>query len=176
MVKPLLAVCLAGLALWGCETSPQPAPETKTGPAATTPSPSDPHEIQAPMVLSIEVVREEGNVLELNAHLDARAGLAAPVELTVALPEGTRLVQGESRQSVPVPQGRTTRFFRFERSGNAPVKVIAHAAPPGGAWGLHAEKSYPAAAEVAPVIKSPTPPAARPPVAPVRPVGIHGGK
>ena len=130
---------IAVLALAGCETSPR-AP----APAESAPRVADPHEEKAPLQLSLEAASDANGVLDLRAHIDSPAGVSLPVELSVELPPGAKLVDGDARQSVPVPAGRTTRNFRIERGATgAPVKVVAHVVHPAQAWGIHAEKFYP---------------------------------
>lgn len=169
MNKSLLAV-MAGLALAGCETSPakseapQAASKTAAVSAAGDHRATDSHEETAPLLLSLQAVADENGVLELQAHLDAQASIAYPVELTVALPPGATLVSGDARQSVPVAAGRTTRSFRVAHGAAlTPIKVVAHVVHPDKAWGIHAEKFYPEVAKPSAYVPPPAPPMARPP-------------
>lgn len=165
-----LLTALAVLALAGCNTSPAPsaAPDQ-----AQTPRASDPHEEKAPLLLSLQAVADQGGVLELQAHLDASAGVSLPIELTVELPPGAKLVDGEARQSVPVPAGRTTRSFRVAHDAPlGPIKVVAHVVHPDKAWGIHAEKFYPEKPKNLSFNPSRPPPLARPPIAAPKPA-VH---
>jgi hypothetical protein len=160
-----LLTALAVVALAGCETSPRASAQPDPAPRV-----SDPHEEKAPLLLSLHAVADKDGVLELQAHLNASGGVSLPVNLSVELPPGAKLLDGEARQSVVVPPGRTTRSFRvFHDTPLAPIKVVAHVVHPDNAWGIHAEKFYPEAAKEATYLPARPPPVARPPVVPLRP-------
>ncbi|MCS6902073.1 MAG: hypothetical protein RMJ98_20820 [Myxococcales bacterium] len=159
-----LLITLAVVALVGCETSPR---------ASTPPDPaprvSDPQEEKAPLLLSLQAAADKDGVLELQAHLKASGGVSLPVDLSVELPAGAELLDGEARQSVSVPPGRTTRSFRIAYSAPlAPIKVVAHVVHPDKAWGIHAEKLYPEPTKVPAYLPARPPPMARPPVLPLK--------
>lgn len=161
-----MLIALAVLIVAGCETSPQTAVPTNSPTRA-----SDPHEENAPLLLSLNALSDEGGVLLLQARLDSRSGVSLPVELSVELPPGASLLDGSSRESVPVPAGRTTRNFRIQYGEKrTPIKVIAHVVHPDRAWGIHAEKFYPEKPEKLISVSPQKPPIARPPVAPIAPV------
>jgi hypothetical protein len=160
-----LLTALAVVALAGCETSPR-----ASAPPDPAPRVSDPHEEKAPLLLSLHAVADKDGVLELQANLDASAGVSLPVDLSIELPSGAKLLDGEARQSVPVPPGRTTRSFRVAHDAPlAPIKVVAHVVHPDNAWGIHAEKFYPEVTKGAAYLPARPPPMARPPLVPLKP-------
>lgn len=121
-----------------------------TAPAHPSQPPREPAQrhMQAPFVLTLTGPQQPaGSALELIATIHSQLGQPASVELAVILPNGTTLVDGLPKQSVPLSpsQPTATRAFRFALTGplQQPIRVRA-TLQSDETMGAIAEREYPA--------------------------------
>lgn len=168
-----------------CSRVPESAPEKPAAAPAKAPAEEvsmvEHSPFQVPFTLTLLPVAEtdEGRRVELTAVIDAPRATSVPIELSVTLPEGARVVSGLAKESVPLAGGKTMRKWIVEAptklDASRQIKIAADQKGPNGAWGAHAERAYPV--EAVALRRSPTvppPPVARPPVPyQARPVVTH---
>ena len=126
----------------------------------------------APLVMFLrgpEPAPAGGNIT-LDLEIQVNEGINAPVTLTVRVPQGATLLAGQPTEILTLPQpGKLFRQYVVQSPGplSMPVVVEAIARDPNGAWGLRAERKYPAAAVMVPT-QPRQPPMGRPPAPPPR--------
>lgn len=170
-------VTATGLMLMACRQTPS----NESTQAAEQPPTIEASNIEhsnesAPVVLKLESTQLDRGRVSLLAHIDATSAFTIPVNLSVELPEGAKLVEGTQRETLQgLEAGRSTRAFVIELpEGVGSVKVVLDGKQPEGAFGFHAEKMYPELPKRQ-FIRGATPPSARPPIAPKAARSATGG-
>jgi hypothetical protein len=162
-----MSAVAVSLIVGGCRSEPSTTTSSPPEQPAGTEVASHDAE-QAPVVLTLETKAIDKGLYEILAHVDARAEYAIPVTLTIDVPQGGTLVDGELRQTLPgLIKGRNTRAFRVSMpDGAEPVKVTVDGKHPKGAYGFHAERLFPEQVKNTAFVTPKRAPMARPPVAP----------
>jgi hypothetical protein len=99
---------------------------------------------KAPLHIRWRVLSDEDGRLQIEAILERRVRLDAPIGVRVEVPSGLRLVSGQTSFQVPAQMqpGETKVLFEFSHAGPPPedLKVVADST--GASMGVHASDSY----------------------------------
>jgi len=164
----MTALVVAGTT--GCPKS-QPTEGTAGGPAAPSAVASVPTQSQAapptdrmigPMKLVLKgpTPPPEKGDFKLMVDVVANEPLRKPLVMHVELPAGARLVTGTADESLTIAQaGTTTKEFTIHIDAplTAPITVTADMKDETGGAGLHAQRKYPAPADISPPRPPPMP-------------------
>lgn len=137
---------LGGVVL-GCnraEPAPRPEPASASTPAeapATQKPQLGPHKSPVTVKLSGPEQVSAGQDIEVVAEIEQRAG-SVPVALSLQLPDGVRLVSGQSEELLPVGNGKLQRRFvvHVDRVPTTDIEVVADTS--GSSFGAHAKSAY----------------------------------
>jgi hypothetical protein len=136
-------LCFAAAAALGCTHGAAPPPPARElprpGPAAGSVGAP-----RAPLALEWVVKEVSGNRTALIARISRFAALQAPVEVTLRLPRGARLVSGPDRFSVP-PAASPSVFEQevtIECDGPPAEALLLEAHARGQAFGMHAKRAF----------------------------------
>lgn len=105
--------------------------------------------------------------VHIDVEVQVNEPIKFPVQLQVHTPAGVQLLSGNPSEVLSLTQaGTLMRSYMVRISGplQNPIVVTADGKDPGGAMGLHAERTYPAAPTHGTVTNTARPPVARPPV------------
>lgn len=123
--------------------------------------------MRAPVVLVLrgpDPMPASGDI-KLDLEIRVNEPIKAPVFLQVQIPPGVQLLAGVPTETLSLPQAGTllrSYVVRTNAPLQMPIIVTADAKDPGGAYGLHAERKYPAAAPAAMNPNTARPPVPRP--------------
>ncbi len=121
-------------------------PPTSSAPAAPS-SPSGPpgeHHPSAPFVLEVTgpSALKPYTTLALVARVERAPGVTAPLELTLALPQGARLVSGKQREVITTPERLVHRSYAIAIEEVPGDDLLVMASSEAGWWGGRAEAHY----------------------------------
>ena len=156
-----VGVLAGALLLSACNRTPA-AQETSTDSKTQTVAPMQEPGIRVPLIMTLrgpDPAPASGDIT-MDIEITTTMGLRAPVELKVALPEGAELVSGQLTESLNIAAaGKLQRqvTIRTKSALSTPVVVTADARDPKGAYGLHAERKYPAPSLRPPMARPPQP-------------------
>lgn len=159
-------VLVGAVLLSACNRTPV-AQESTTDNTPQVVAPAQEPGIRVPLILTLrgpDPAPTSGDIT-MDIEIQANMGIRAPVEMKVALPDGAELVSGQLAETLNITAaGKLQRqlVIRTKAPLTNPVVVTADARDPKGAYGLHAERKYPAPPE-ATVRAGARPPMARPP-------------
>ncbi|MBI5535568.1 MAG: hypothetical protein HY898_22750 [Deltaproteobacteria bacterium] len=155
------ALC-ACVALSACSTS-------SNGSGAQTNPSVDPTQqgMRAPVILVLrgpDPMPAAGDI-KLDLEIRVNEPVNAPTYLKLMVPQGAQLLSGAPQETLALGQpGTLLRSYMVRVNGplQAPIVAVADAKDPGGAFGFHAERKYPAAAPVGVAPNPNRPPVPRP--------------
>ncbi len=141
-----LALGLVLTACRGAEPAPERQPAVSTPPAPALAAPQAPQMGPHQSPVTVKLVGPEqvsaGQDIEVVAHIERRAGSAAPVSLNLQLPEGARLVSGDASELLPSGNGTLERRFvvHLDRVPTTDIEVVAETSS--ASFGARAKSVY----------------------------------
>ncbi|HQP34976.1 MAG TPA: hypothetical protein PLI95_07350 [Polyangiaceae bacterium] len=146
--------CSNGSTASGTQSGPQNPEFTQRG-------------MNAPLIVRVrgpEPVPAGGDI-KVDVEVHVNEPLKFPVTLQVRTPANAQLLSGQPAEVLQLNSvGVLTRSYMVRVNGplQSPIVVTADGRDPGGAMGLHAERTYPAAAAGGTVTNTQRPPIVRP--------------
>jgi hypothetical protein len=152
--KTVVAVCCALMcsgALVACQKAKQPATEPRSGeveasaPQDVAPPPAaqfGPHHSPVTLKLLGPERVQAGQDIEVTAEVEQLVGWHAQVSLSLELPEGARLLSGETSELLPNGNGKLVRRFVVHLDRVPESDILAVASTQGASFGARAKSSY----------------------------------
>jgi hypothetical protein len=132
-----------GLSIGACHAAPEPppAPAAAASSVACAQAQLSPHQSPLSVTLKGPSRVRAGQDIELFAEVEQHAG-SQPVQLSLELPEGTRLVSGSPAQVLPGGSAKLQRRFvvHVERVPGRDIELLA--ATDGASFGARARGAY----------------------------------
>lgn len=135
-------LCLVGAALGCTHGAAQPPPAGE--PPRPGPASSSLDAPRAPIAIEWVVKQASGNRTRLVARISRFAAMEAPMEVTLRVPRGARLVAGPDKFSVPPAESPAVfeQEVTIECDGAPAGALLLEAHVRGQAFGVHAKRAF----------------------------------